>query len=194
MTRRTGGYGEGPASSTLSLDGARPIRTARQCGAVNRKLVNGLETLLALAGLVCGGWSALRYKYERVRADWKTGAVARLASLSITNEKVSLELETLKASRAAAANQEWASDRILLMTNGEYVIYEYRHGRNDYFPPHLFLGHCSDGRWLYSSYHFCNGMAMVRFDDPPGSIDEFARRYSARTFDGKSDECLTITK
>lgn len=194
MTQRTGGYGEAPASSTLSLDGARPIPTARQCGAVNRKLVNGLATLLVLFGLVFGGWSALRYRYERIRADWKSGALARLTSLPITNEKVGLELEPLKARRAAAANPEWVSDRILLMTNGEHIIYEYRHGKNDHFPPHLFLGHCSDGRWLYSSYHFCNGMAMVRFDDPPGSIDEFARKYSARVFDGKSDECLTLTE
>ena len=46
----------------------------------------------------------------------------------------------------------------VLMTNGEHIIYECRHGANIYFPPHLFLGHCSDGRWLYSSYHFCNSM------------------------------------
>ena len=170
------------------------MRTRSQSGAVSRKLVVWLAIPLIFVGLLFGGWSAVRYKYELVRANWKTAALARIAGLSLTNGDISQELETLKASRRAGEHQEWAGDHALLMTNGEYIIYEYRHGRNDYFPPHLFLGHCSDGRWLYSSYHFCNAMNMVRFDDPPGSIAEFAKKYSAREFDGKSDECLKMTK
>jgi hypothetical protein len=43
------------------------------------------------------------------------------------------------------------------------------------------------------NYHFCNSMAMIRGDDPPRSIAEFATIYSAREFDGKSDECLRHT-
>ena len=84
-------------------------------------------------------------------------------------------------------------DQVLLMTNGEFVIYASRHGANNGFVDHLFLGHCSDGRWLYSTFHFCNSMAMIRGEDPPGSIAEFAKRYSAREFDGKSDKCLQHT-
>jgi hypothetical protein len=37
-------------------------------------------------------------------------------------------------------------------------------------------------------------MAMLRgWASPPGSIAEFAKTYSARQFDGKSDECLKET-
>jgi hypothetical protein len=153
-----------------------------------------LAVPLILVGLLFGGWSALRYKYERVRVEWKTAALERLAGLSLTNGDIGQELEMLKASREAGEDQEWIGYHAILMTNGEYIVYEYRHGRNEYFPPHLFLGRCSDGRWLYSSYHFCNGMNMVRLEDPPGSIAEFAERYFARAFDGKSDECLKITQ
>jgi len=78
------------------------------------------------------------------------------------------------------------------MTNGEYIIYAFWHGANSGFVDHLFLGHCSDGRWLYSTYHFCNHMAGADAD-PPGSINEFAATYSAREFDGKSDMCLKHT-
>src|SRR4051812_13943036 len=102
------------------------MRTRSQSGAVNRKLVIWLAIPLILVGLLFGGWSALRYKYERVRTDWKTAALARLAELSITNGDISQELETLKASRGAGEHQEWVGDHALLMTNGEYVIYEYR--------------------------------------------------------------------
>jgi len=36
-------------------------------------------------------------------------------------------------------------------------------------------------------------MVGVIGDDPPGSITEFARRYSVREFDGKSDVYLQHT-
>jgi hypothetical protein len=57
----------------------------------------------------------------------------------------------------------------------------------------LFLGHGSDGRWFYSSFHFCNYMAMVSGEDAPGGIAEFTNRYAVRQFDGQSDECLKHT-
>ena len=157
-------------------------------------LIGVLGTLFLIVCLACGVWWFARYRSERPRTQWKVEALERLARLSITNDDVRRELEELRTSKANDATLGWAHEHVLLMTNGEYVIYEYRHGRNDYFPPHLFIGHCSDGRWLYSSYHFCNGMNMVRSDDPPGSIAEFAKRYSARAFDGKSDECLKMTE
>jgi len=129
-----------------------------------------------------------------VRTQWKSQALERLAGLSITNDALRRELDELKMPKTKDTDFGWAHEHVLLMTNGESILYEYRHGANIYFPPHLFLGHCSDGRWLYSSYHFCNSMNMVRSDDPPGSIAEFAKKYSAREFDGKSDECLKMTE
>lgn len=118
----------------------------------------------------------------------------RLTNLSLTNQEVRTELEAMKAERRESGETTWAGDRVLRMKNGEFIVYEYRHGRNDYFPPHLFLGRCSDGRWIYSSYHFCNSMSMIEFDPIPNSIADFAKKYSAREFDGKSDECLNLTQ
>lgn len=151
----------------------------------------GLSSILLIT---CFGWWVARHTSERKRTQWKGRALERLASLSITNEGIRLELEALKASNTNSVEFGWAHEHVLLMTNGEHIIYEYLHGANIYFPPHLFLGHCSDGRWLYSSYHCCNSMSMVRFDEPPGLITELAKRYSAREFDGKSDKCLKMTE
>jgi hypothetical protein len=157
-------------------------------------LIAGLTTTLVIICLACGAWWLARHKSERKRVQWKGPALERLASLSTTNEQIRQELDALKATNTNNTEVGWVHEHVLCMTNGEHIIYEYRHGANIYFPPHLFLGRCSDGRWLYSSYHFCNSMNMVRFDEPPGSIAEFAKRYSAREFDGKSDECLKMTK
>jgi hypothetical protein len=169
------------------------MHTRDQSGAASRSLVIWLSIPLVLVGLVFGGWSAVRYKHEKARTQWKTAALGRLAGLSLTSEEVSEELETLKANRGAGEHQQWTGERVLLMTNDEFLVYESRHGSNGGFVDHLFLARGSDGRWYYTTYHFCNGMVAVMGDDPPGSITEFTRTYSAREFDGKSDICLQHT-
>jgi hypothetical protein len=170
------------------------MRASTQCGAVSRKLIIWISIPFILVALVFGWWSFTRYKYERERAAWKTTTLKRLAGLSLTNEDIAQKLETLKTSRGLAEQyRDWTGDGVLLMTNNEYLIYAFRHGFNDGFVDHLFLGHGSDGHWYYSTYHFCNSMVGVGGDDAPGSIAEFASRYAVREFDGKSDVCLEHT-
>jgi len=169
------------------------MRTSSQAGAVRRKLIIWISMPVILVGLVFGWWSVTRYKHHRARASWKATTLERLSGLSLTNDNVSRELETLKASRGAGERQEWTGESVLVMTNDEFLVYASRHGFNSGFVDHLFLAHGSDGRWYYSTFHFCNSMAGARFDEPPSSIAEFASRYAAREFDGKSDVCLQHT-
>jgi len=102
-------------------------------------------------------------------------------------------LAQLKASQGKEGNQPWTGEHVLLMTNDEYLVYAFRHGFDNGFVDHLLLARGSDGRWYYSTYHFCNHLTMLLSDPPPSSIAEFASRYAAREFDGKSDECLQHT-
>ena len=143
---------------------------------------------ICLCVFVAGAWWFAKQKAAHERARWKRTAIERLAGLSPNNEEIRREIEALKT----GLKRGWTHDHVLMMKNGEHIIYAYRHGRNSSFD-HLFLGHGSDGRWLHSSYHFCNSMVMLNSDDAPGSITEFAQSYSAREFDGKSDECLQRT-
>ena len=150
-------------------------------------------TLVVIIASLAGVWWLAKQKAAGERAAWKGPTLERLAGLSITNEVIRRELDELKAGPKPNIDFGWAHDQVLLMTNGDYIVFASRHGTNNGFIDHLFLGHASDGRWLYSTYHFCNMMATVRSDDPPGSIAEFERRYSVREFDGKSDVCLQHT-
>jgi hypothetical protein len=150
-----------------------------------------IAILLFIVLSVVGLWWIVKQNAAYDRAKWKDSTLVRLAGLSITNEESRQELETLKPG-PDFNDFGWAHDHVILMTNGEYIIYASRHGANNLFD-HLFLGHGSDGQWLYSTYHFCNSMNMLRGDDPPGSIAEFAKKYSAREFNGRSDECLKHT-
>jgi hypothetical protein len=159
---------------------------------MSRKAMFWLAGILLLVALPIGAFRAYQWRYDHARAVWSTAALQRLAGLSATNEDISRELEELKAPTGSGDYRRWTGEQVALMTNGEYIIYAFWHGANSGFVDHLFLGRCSDGRWLYSTYHFCNRMAGADAD-PPGSIDEFAITYSAREFDGKSDVCLSHT-
>ena len=131
----------------------------------------------------------------------------QLSTVSAADPVVREELQTLAqahksslennpaedSNRSDSISDQWTGDHVLLMTNGTYLLYKFRHGYNMGYVPHLFLAHGSDSRWFYSSYHFCSAMAIVAGDDAPGSIDEFAQRYGVHEFDGNSKECLNIT-
>jgi len=177
------GHMNAPAESETSPRSRRVVRI----------FVLLFAALLVILVALTGMWWLAKQKAARERAQWKGPTLERLAGLSIANEEIRRELDELKAGPTPNIDLGWADDQVLLMTNGEYIIYAFRHGANNGFVDHLFLGHGSDGRWLYSTYHFCSMMAGVRADDPPGSISEFAERYSAREFDGRSDECLQHT-
>jgi hypothetical protein len=160
-----------------------------ESGVVSRKLIICLSIPVILVGLVFGWWSFTRYKYQRERATWKTATLGQLAATSLTKEDIARDL----APWSTPEDQAWTGETVLLMKNGEYLIFAFHHGFNNGFVDHLFLAHGSDGHWYYSTYHFCNSMVTISSDGQPGSIAEFASRYAVREFDGKSDVCLEHT-
>src|SRR5882762_6057406 len=115
--------------------------------AISRKTVAWIAVALGLGALPIGCRSAVRYKEERARARWKDATLSRLAGLSFTNKEIVEELERARFSEGVGENRRWVSDNLLLMTNGEYVVYAFRHGFNSGFVDHLFLARGSDGRW-----------------------------------------------
>ena len=65
---------------------------------IARILLVGFTATVILTCLVCGVWFVARYRSELPRTQWKGQALVRLASLSITNDEIRLELDALKAS------------------------------------------------------------------------------------------------
>ena len=151
-----------------------------------------LSVPLLIIVSLSGWWAVTQYRYQIARENWKTATLPHLVETSATNEQVRIELEQIK-NPTSNVDFSWAHEHVILMTNGEYLVYAFRHGFNNGFLDHLFLAHGTDGKWYYSTYHFCNHMAVILADDPPGSIGEFAKRYWLSEFDGKSDDCLKHT-
>jgi hypothetical protein len=126
----------------------------------------------------------LRWDASRKRASWGRSAIAQFDN-AITNAPSHPEILTPEPGG-------WITDSLLLMTNGQTLQYRFRHG-SEFLVPHLFLARDSDGQWWYSSYHFCNGMSMIRGEAQPGSVSEFARRFWLRQFKPLTDDWTEST-
>ena len=152
-----------------------------------------LAAMIVIVAVLVGGWWFAKQKVTRERSDWKITTLERLAERMTADAVIGRELEQLRAVPSPNIDFGWAHDNVLLMANGEYIIFAFWHSPYRGFVGDLFLGHTADGRWLYSSYHFCHRMAAVRGDAPPKSIADFEARYFVREFDGQSDDCLHET-
>ena len=111
----------------------------------SRRLIRGFAlafvVLAVVVSLLAILWWIAKANAEHERAQWKGPALARLAGLSVTNEEIRQELDQLRAP-TPGLDFGWAHEHVLLMTNGEYVIYASRHGANNGFVDHLFLAGC----------------------------------------------------
>ena len=130
------------------------------------------------------------------RKQWKEQAIARIGTHSGDLKMISNEIAVLHAEAANQSGDGWIGTNVVLLTNGEWLVYENNCVKEPNHIHDLFLARGSDGQWYYSTFHFCIDMIVPRtMEDkgPPGSISEFTNRYSAHEFDGKSDECLKKT-
>ena len=147
-----------------------------------------------------------RHQVLQARRDWKDEAISLINSLAndpnwVLKEKAHVASADVERDPAILA-EEWLSTRMILMSNGEWLVYQNHCSKEK---PKLnakprrpvsdiFIAKGSNGKWYYSTCHFCVGMIVITGDDPPPSIAKFARRYHLREFDGQSDECLQQTE
>lgn len=165
---------------------------------MKKKLLIGAGVFL----LICVAVFVLLPKPEerRLRAperkQWKEQAIARVSAGSRDRQMISNEIAALHAEVANQSGDGWIGTNLVLMTNGEYLVYSHIDAKQDRRIHDLFIAHGSDGKWYYSTFHFCIDMIVLRggmWGERTGSIAEFAKIYSVREFVGKSDDCLEKT-
>jgi hypothetical protein len=148
---------------------------------------------VALLGMPDGG-------RLRARRAWKEAAIPEIARRADDKDWVAKETAMLKESSEREPRviaEHWLNDRMILMANGEWLVYKSHCHK---VPPHdvrdICLAKGSDGKWYYTTCHFCVGMTALRMMQrtQPTDLASFAKRYHLREFDGKSDECLKETK
>ncbi len=157
--------------------------------------IAGAAALLCVAALglaVVMGGGRLNSK---ARKEWKENAIAELAQLTSDTAGVRRDIESLKTKASGGSEWDrWISEDIIVMTNGEWMAYRNTCAKEERRIPDLFIGRGSDGKWYYSTYHFCIGMIVLKsMMDQPESLTAFRRDGYLREFDGRSDECLKRT-
>ncbi|MGO8839262.1 MAG: hypothetical protein ACLQAH_12650 [Limisphaerales bacterium] len=170
---------------------------------MNRKrwLVRTAVLLAIVAGVILVLPWAVRQRQYLARKAWKEQAIPEIAKLSNDSKWVSEEIALLGSGRMTGSERiiadQWLTDRMILMASGEWLVYK---SHCSEAPPHqvldIFLAKGSNGKWYYSTCHFCVGMcALVMMQDMPSyDLATFARQYHLKEFDGVSDECLQQTQ
>ncbi len=126
------------------------------------------------------------------RREWRDEAVARVEKRLADGQWLAGEVERLKAA-APMGFGGWRGDHVLVMRNGDWIVCEnICRTENDRIHD-LFIGRGSDGRWYYSTFHFCINRIMLVNARQPDSLAQFADGYWLAPFDGRSDECLKVT-
>jgi hypothetical protein len=149
--------------------------------------------LVAAIGVVLGR-SGDRLQ-NKARKDWKANAIAEIARRSGDSNSIASEVKLLRTELANTNSDsvDWLSQQLLLMRNEEWMVYANKCSKEDQRIHDIFIGRGSDGKWYYSTFHFCIRMVVARGDDQPESLAVFAKRYFLVEFDGHSDECLQLT-
>jgi hypothetical protein len=129
------------------------------------------------------------------RRAWKDRAIAEISSRYTDSTWASNEFARLKMGglEDVSDSDGWLSPHVIVMRNGEWLAYANICQKEDRRIHDLFLGRGSDGKWYYSTFHFCKGMVVLRMEEQSESLAAFAQTYYLRPFDGNSDECLQKT-
>jgi hypothetical protein len=107
-----------------------------------------------------------------------------------------IEILTNRTTEHRVIEEGWLTDKMILMRSGEWLIYKSHCPKEKpRLVKDIFLAKGSDGKWYYSTFHFCVGMVWLRGEQEtqPPDLAMFVHEYNLRQFDGRSDECLKET-
>jgi hypothetical protein len=151
--------------------------------------------VIVLAGMVAGVWMLwnARSLHSAARRSWKQRSLAEISARVADPRWASNELARLRVAATNDSSDGWLSDQIIVMKNGEWLAYANICQKENWRVRDLFVARGSDGRWYYSTYHFCISMVVLRMDEQPENLAQFTKTYFLRVFDGQSDDCLQQT-
>jgi len=160
--------------------------------------VLGIGFLLCVLTLVVFIVNIRAIKHH-LRRNWKEQAIHEIAAMADSQTWVDKQSAILfpKGYTVAPRDEAWLTDGMILMRSGEWLAYRNHCNKET---PHLVDDIClvkaSNGRWDYTTCHFCVGMVALGMmqDEKPKDLASFVDHYQFREFDGTPDDCLQPTK
>jgi len=135
-----------------------------------------------------------RYR-DRVRNRWKADAISEINRLAADPKWVAAEIAglTAQAPKDDGSGEGWISDDLILMANGDWMVYKNICSKSDWRIADIFVGRGSNDRWYYSTFHFCIGAIVLRFQGRPADLATFVKDYYLSEFTGQPVEKLGVT-
>lgn len=156
-----------------------------------------LIILAAVLVLAAGIWAYRNLPGRRTNAPrraWAAQAITDIRQRASDERWLAEEIARVKAlPRPNRFEGGWFSDGTLLMDNGEWIVARNICSKQVLNIPDLFVGQASDGKWYYSTFHFCIGMDVLHMEPQPRTLDEFVRGYWLVPFNGEPQNCLDAT-
>lgn len=158
--------------------------------------------VLVLAAGAIGVYLTTRPRLEAVlgtpeRRAWRDQAIAtingRLSQAGWVNGELAKLKPAIAATRPSQTMGKWVGDEVLVFSNGEWMVCQNICRKSNPKIEDLFIGMGSDGRWYYSTFHFCRGKVVLSWEYPPDSLAHFVDGYWLVPFTPPSDECLKRT-
>ncbi len=136
-----------------------------------------------------------RAERQRYRREWKDRAVAEIRRLANDPDWVAAEMAALKSQppKSLYGGEGWLSERLVLLENGDWMVYAAKARKEDQRIDDIFICKASDGKWYYSTYHFCKMMTVLTWRGQRPDLASVIEAYYLEEFDGKSDEALGKT-
>jgi hypothetical protein len=124
---------------------------------------------------------------------WKRTAIPELARYTAASAEVARDLDRLRALTNADKNAKWFSGRLIPFPSGEWTAYANKSIRLDWRYPDMVITKGSDGRWFYTTAHFCPDLIELYMEGPPATLGAFRQKYFFRQFSGDPEEKLDPT-
>ena len=134
--------------------------------------------------------------YSAARRSWRDEVVTRIRRRAADKQWLDHELASLQtAARSRPMQGGWVGNELLVMKRGEWIICQNVCSKDQNTPVErdLFVGLGSDGKWYYSTFHFCVEKCVLQLESQPASLSKFIDAYWLAAFDGQSDDSLQST-
>jgi len=146
-----------------------------------------LSVVIGVVVVLLAMWQVARQVQNKQHALWFDRSVAEVKALATQTNWMGETIATLQAypDRNDDLGRHFISPNLILMSNGEWIIYRSATHKQGTQFPELFIGITSDQQWYYSTYHFCCQMIVLAADRQPSDLMAFKTKYCLRPYSGQ---------
>ncbi len=152
-----------------------------------------LWILFCIIVVVAMGWRIITHILNQQHSQWLERSVAEIRALSSETNWIVGAIESMHATPEDELGRHFISPDLVVMTNGEWIIYRSATHKQGTEFSELFVGRASDEQWYYTTYHFCRQMMVLGADGQPPSLAHFVTSYYLVPYTEQPYEKLTKT-